>query len=137
MNPTKNIILAATLSVLSVAHIGATQAETVKSLQGVSFHAPSMDAVAYFLGETRTCKLVLTMTDGNAQPTRFEAAISGGESTSYKITEGKSLEFACQSDAQAMTWWRRSPPIESHANSSACAKRRSPAGAIRAGLFTD
>jgi hypothetical protein len=43
------------------------------------------------------------MADGNAQPTRFEAAISGGESTSYKLTEGNSLEFACQSDARAMT----------------------------------
>ena len=32
------------------------------------------------------------MVDGNAQPTRYE-----GEN------EGKSLEFACQSDAQAMT----------------------------------
>jgi len=101
MNPTKNIILVATLSLLSVAH--AQAAETVKPLRGVSFHAPSIDAVAYFLSENRTCRFVLTLVDGNAQPTRYEAAISGGESTSYKITEGKSLEFACQSDAQAMT----------------------------------
>jgi hypothetical protein len=104
MNTTKNIILAATLSVLSVAHIGAAQAaETVKPLQGISFHAGSKDAVGYFLSESGTCKLALTMADGNAQPTRFEAAISGGGSTSYKLTEGKSLEFACQADAQAMT----------------------------------
>ena len=39
MNPTKNIILVATLSLLSVAH--AQAAETVKPLQGVGFHAPS------------------------------------------------------------------------------------------------
>jgi hypothetical protein len=103
MNTTKNIILAATLSVLSVAHVGAAQAETLKPLQGVSFHAGSKDAVAYFLSENRTCKFVLTTADKDAQPTRFEAAISGGESTSYKLTEGKSLAFACQADAQALT----------------------------------
>jgi hypothetical protein len=100
MNAIRTIIIAATLSTLS----GYAQAaETVKPLQGASFHAGSKDAVAYFLGESRTCKLVLTIADNGAQPTRFEAAISGGESTSYKLTEGKSLEFVCQADAQAMT----------------------------------
>jgi hypothetical protein len=104
MNPTKNIILAATLSVLSVAHIGAAQAaETVKPMQGISFHAGSKDAGAYFLSESGTCKLVLTMTEKDGQPTRFEAAITGGESTRYQLAEGQSLEFACQADAQAMT----------------------------------
>ena len=100
MNTIRTIIVAAALSTLSgYAHA----AETVKPLQGASFHAGSTDAVAYFLGESRTCKLVLTIADKDTQPTRFEAAISGGESTSYKLTEGKSLEFACQADAQAMT----------------------------------
>jgi hypothetical protein len=101
MNSIKNIIVAIALSAAS---FGAAQAaETVKPLQGVSFHAPSIDAVAYFLSENRTCKFVLTMADSADQPTRFEAAISGGESTNYKLTEGQSLEFACQADAQAMT----------------------------------
>jgi hypothetical protein len=102
MNTTRNILLAATLSVLSVSHIGAARAESLKPLQGVSFHAGSKDAVAYFLSENRTCKFVVTTADKDA-PTRFESAISGGESTSYKLTEGNSLEFACQADAQAMT----------------------------------
>jgi hypothetical protein len=100
MNSIKNITVAIALTVLSVGY--AQGAETVKPLQGVSFHAPSMDAVAYFLSENRTCKFVLTMAD-TAQPTRFEAAILGGESTSYKLTEGRSLEFACQANAQSMT----------------------------------
>ena len=95
----KNIIIAAALSSLSLT---AAQAETLKPLQGTSFHAPAVDAVAYFLSENNTCKFVLTMAD-NDQPTRFEAVITGGESTSYKLTAGKSLEFACQADAQAMT----------------------------------
>jgi hypothetical protein len=81
--------------------VAAQAGETVKPLQGISFHAPSMDAVAYFLAEDRSCKVVLTMAD-NGQSTRFEAAISAGESTSYKLTEGKSLEFACQADAHAL-----------------------------------
>ena len=99
MNSIKTIIAAIALSTgLSAAG----HAETLKPLQGVSFHAPSIDAVAYFLGENRSCKVVLTMAD-NDQPTRFETAISAGESSSYKLTDGKSLEFACQADAQAMT----------------------------------
>ena len=102
MNSIKNIIVAAALSPLSLGYLTAAQAETLKPLQGASFHAPAVDAVAYFLSENRTCKFVLTMADDN-QPTRFEAAISGGESTTYKLTQGKSLEVACQADAQAIT----------------------------------
>ena len=98
MNSIKTLIVAAALSALS----GYAQAKNLKPLQGISFHAPSMDAVAYFLSEDRSCKVVLTMADTN-QPTRFEAAISAGESTSYKLTEGKLLEFACQPDAQSLT----------------------------------
>jgi hypothetical protein len=98
MNSLKIIIVAAALATLS----GYAHAENLKPLQGVSFHALSIDAVAYFLSENRSCKVVLTMADAD-QPTRFEASISAGESTSYKITEGKSLEFGCQADAQALT----------------------------------
>ena len=93
MNPIKNIIVAVTLSALFA---GYAQAETVKPLQGASFHAGSKDAVVYFLSENHTCKLVLTMADNDARPTRYEAAISGGKSATYALAEGKSLEFACQ-----------------------------------------
>ncbi len=100
MHSIKNIFAAIVLSTgLTVA---AQAAETVKPLQGISFHAPSMDAVAYFLREDHSCKVVLTMADAD-QPTRFETAISAGKSTSYRLTEGKSLELACQADAQALT----------------------------------
>ena len=100
MNTIKNIIVIAALSTLFA---GYAQAETVKPLQGMSFHAGSKDAVAYFLSEDHTCKLVLTTADKDAQPTRFEAAIAGGGSVSHEFAEGKSLEFACQADALAMT----------------------------------
>ena len=100
MNTIKTIIAAIALSTgLSVA----AHAETLKPLQGVSFHTETKDAVAYFLSENRTCKLVLTMADKDAQPTRFEAAITSEGSVSHEFAEGKSLEFACQADAQQMT----------------------------------
>jgi hypothetical protein len=95
--------IAAALSALAVGCSRTAQAaETVKPLQAISFHAGSKDAVAYFITEGRTCKLALTMADSAGQPTRFEAAITGGESTRYQLAEGQSLEFACQADAQAM-----------------------------------
>jgi hypothetical protein len=108
MNSVKTIIVAATLSaILSGTHLAAAQAadgaQTMKPLQGISFHAGTKHAVAYFLSENRTCKFVLTTADKDAQPTRFEAALLSGESSSYEFAEGRSLEFTCEADAQAMT----------------------------------
>ena len=100
MTSLKTIIVAAALSALFA---GYAQAETLKPMQGVSFHAGSKDAVAYFLSENGTCKFVLTSADKDAQPTRIEAAISGGASSRYQLAEGNSLEVGCQADAQAMT----------------------------------
>ena len=100
MNSIKNIIVAIALSALFA---GYAQAETLKPLQGISFHTDTKDAVAYFLSENRTCKLVLTMADKDAQPTRFEAAIPGGKFVSHELADGKALEFDCHADAQQMT----------------------------------
>src|ERR1043166_6176676 len=99
MTSLKTIIIAAALVTLS----GYAQAETLKPLQGISFHAGSKDAVVYFLSENGTCKFVLTSADKDAQPTRIEAAIAGGESSFYQLTEGNLLEAVCHADAQAMT----------------------------------
>jgi hypothetical protein len=103
MNPIKTIIAAATLSILS---LGAAQAaeQTIKPMQGASFHAGTKHAVAYFLSEDRTCKLVLTLADdADYAPIRYEAALDPGKSTRYPLVEGTSLEFACEAGAQAMT----------------------------------
>jgi hypothetical protein len=100
MDTIKTIIIAAALSALS----GYAQAETLlKPLEGLSFRAGSKDAVVYFLSENGTCKFVLTSADKDAQPTRIEAAISGGESSRYQLAEGNVLEAVCHADAQAMT----------------------------------
>jgi hypothetical protein len=99
MNSLKTIITAAVLATLS----GYAQAENLKPLQGISFHAGSKDAVVYFLSENGTCKFVLTSADKDAQPNRIEAAIAGGESSRYQLAEGNALEAVCHADAQAMT----------------------------------
>ena len=105
MNAIKNIIVATALSALSVGYIGTAQAaETIKPLQGVSFHTDAKDAVAYYLADKGTCKVVVTLTDKVAHaPARFEEAVEAHKSTLHQIDNGKALEFACQANAQAMT----------------------------------
>ena len=101
MTSIKNIVLAATLSILSVSAAHADQ--TMKPLQGISFHAGSKHAVGYFLKDNGACQLVvMAADDANYAPTRFEAAIADGASTAYEFA-GKSLEFGCRDHAQLMT----------------------------------
>jgi hypothetical protein len=104
MNPIKNIT-AAMLSALSVGYFGAAQAaETIKPLQGVSFHTATKDAVAYFASDEGTCKVVLTLTDKAAYaPARFEKTVEARKSILHLVDDGTALEFACQEHAQAMT----------------------------------
>jgi hypothetical protein len=96
MNSIKTIIVAATLSTLS---FGAFQAaETVKPVQGVSFHTETKDAAVYYLADQGICKVVVTLTDKSVYaPKRFE------ESIRHLIDDGKALEFICHADARAMT----------------------------------
>ena len=103
MTSIKSIIATVAVSIALSFAAQAEDAQTLKPMQGTSFHAGTKHAVAYFLTDKSTCKLVLTLADdANYAPTRFEAEIEGGKSTPYQLAEGKSLEFACQPDAQAM-----------------------------------
>ena len=107
MNASKNITLPALIAILSLAYLGSAQAgdgaQTIKPLQGVSFHIGTKHAVAYFLSDNNTCKLVvMAADDANFAPTRSEAAIQPGKSTQYELSEGTSLEFACQAGGLAM-----------------------------------
>ena len=66
MNSIKNITVVATLSaIFSIVSLASAQAaqETMKPLQGLSFHAGTKHAVGYFLSDNGTCKLVLTLAD--------------------------------------------------------------------------
>ena len=77
MNTIRTIIVAATLSTLS----GYAQAaETVKPLQGVSFHTETKDAVVYYLADKGTCKVVVMSIAKCARLPSFlvcRAALSG------------------------------------------------------------
>jgi len=102
MTSIKNIVLAATLSILSVstAHAG----QTIKPVQAASFHAGTKHAVAYFLTHNAGCKLALTLADdARYAPVRFEAVLADGSSKQYPFVTGTSLEFVCHDRGQAMT----------------------------------
>ena len=103
MNSITNIIL--TAAIATALSLGAAQADeqTMKPLQGASFHAGSKHAVVYFLNDKATCKVVLTVADdANYAPSRIEAAIADGSSTHYQFAEGQSLEFGCHDHAQIL-----------------------------------
>lgn len=105
MNPTKTIAAAflAIVAIANAAYAGDTTA-TMKPLQGLSFHAGTMHAAGYFLDEQSTCKLVLTATEeARYEPIRHETVIVPGASARYQLTEGTSLVFACQANAQALS----------------------------------
>ena len=76
----------------------------MKPLQGVSFHTETKDAVAYYLADKGTCKVVVMATDKTVYaPTRFEEAVEAHKSALHQIDDGNVLQFACHADAQAMT----------------------------------
>ncbi len=101
MNSIKTIIVAAALS----AFAGYAQAgETLKPLQGVSFHTETKDAVAYYLADKGTCKVVVTLTDkASYAPARFEEAVEPGKPSLRQLDDAKGLEFACAPDARALS----------------------------------
>lgn len=89
---------------------GASSVLTMKPLHGVSFDVGTGRAVSYFLNDNGQCKLVLTLAEASDwddpsrfAATRFETTISAGSATHYNPAHGNAVEFACASDAQAMT----------------------------------
>ena len=103
MNSIKTVFFAVTLSTAALS-AGYAQAETVKPMQGVSFHTATKDAVAYFTADKGTCKVVLTVTDKFAYaPARFERVVEARKSALHHIDDRNALEFACQAGARAMT----------------------------------
>ncbi len=118
MNSTKKITVAMALtSVLAISHAGALQAAesspvlTMKPFYGISFDVGTKRAVTYFRADNGTCDLVVTLADPPSwdddipafSAERFEAAIPAGKSRRFSSAEGKTLEFACQARAEAMS----------------------------------
>ena len=121
MNFAKKIFVATALtSVLTVANLGALQAEDyspewkpMKPLYAVSFDVGQKRVLSYFLSKSGLCDLTVMVTDrpgedpkGREIPPlhseRFTAAIDGGRIARFDTTEGTSLEYACTAGAQAM-----------------------------------
>ncbi len=99
MNSLKTIIVAAALSAIS----GYAHAETLKPLQGVSFHTATRDAAAYYFADKGTCKVVVTLTDKVAfAPERFEQAVEPGKPNLRQLDNAKALELACAPEAQTL-----------------------------------
>jgi hypothetical protein len=115
MTFSKNIISAVALwGIIFAGHAGASVAgdtnRTFKPLQGLSFDAGNKHGVGYFLSNSNTCKLVLTLADSANQDdqqgftaARYEAAVPAGQNTRY-TSEGHTFEFGCQASAEAMTF---------------------------------
>ena len=102
MTTFKNTIVVAALSLglFGTAHAAE---QTIKPLQGISFHAGTKHAVGYFLQEQHVCNLTVTVADdADFAPARYESAIEPGKSTTYRFTEGKAIEFHCLAEANAM-----------------------------------
>jgi len=121
MSLAKNIIVATVLTgVLAMAHFGAVQARdgtttwrTMKPLHAISFNVGRKHVLSYFLSKNGLCELTMMVTDrpdeasdGDEIPTlataRFKATIDGGKTARLDTAEGKSLEYACATNARAM-----------------------------------
>jgi hypothetical protein len=122
MNFVKKIVAATAVTcVLAIANLGAVQAEDtslvgsqMKHLQAISFDVGRKHVLSYFLSKNGLCDLTILVTDrpdeaaeGDEIPTlttaRFKAEIDGGKTAQLDTAPGKALEYACATDAQAMS----------------------------------
>ena len=123
MNFAKKIFVVTTLTgfLAIIANLGAVRAEDtspvgsqMKHLQAISFDIERKHVLSYFLSKKGLCDLSIFVTDrpdatpeGDEIPTlttvRFKATIDGGKRVHVGTTEGKSLEYVCATDAQAMS----------------------------------
>ena len=124
MNLSKKFIAGTALAgVLAMAYPGALQAEdlssgskAMKHLQAVSFDVGRKHVLSYFLKKGSQCDLTMMVTDrpdqtpeGDFIPTlstaQFKAQITGGTTAlfGFGAAEGRALEYACATGAQAMS----------------------------------
>ncbi|HST36947.1 MAG TPA: hypothetical protein VLK25_10015 [Allosphingosinicella sp.] len=115
-NMTKRILIAtigaalclATTASLSAA--GSRSPTTMKPLKAISLDVGSKHVVGYFLNAEGQCKLTLMIADAarddssepSTQVMRLRLMVEPGRSALVDTTEGRMLQFACESQAQAM-----------------------------------
>lgn len=80
----------------------------MKPMRALSLDVGDKHIVGYFLGEDGACKLTLMIGDalretGQAKPSRVVVSIAVDRSAKFDTVEGKTLSFACENGAQAMS----------------------------------
>jgi hypothetical protein len=83
---------------------------TMKPLNAISLDVGSKHVVSYFLNADGHCKLTLMIADAlrdetsepSAQVLRVRLMVEPGKAALVDATDGKMLQFACASEAQAM-----------------------------------
>ena len=113
MTISKQIISSIALSgILFAGHAAASlagevnESQTFKRFQDLSFEAGQKHGVGYFYDNAGSCKLVLTLANASTESLtaiRYERAVPVGQITRY-TSEGRSFEFGCQANAEAMTF---------------------------------
>jgi len=117
----RTVAVTAVTCILAIADLGPTQAgdfatssTQMKPLYAVSFDFERKHVLSYFLDKGNQCGLTIVVTDrpdevseGDEMPVltavHSHFTIDGGETAHVDIAEGKSLEYACATDAQAMS----------------------------------
>lgn len=82
---------------------------TMKPLMAVNLDARTKHVVGYFLSADGQCKLTLMIAENSredpssAKAARVQFAVAAGKSARLDTEEGRSLRFACEAGAHAMT----------------------------------
>ena len=83
---------------------------TMKPMKAISLDVGSKHVVGYFLSGEGQCKLTLMIADAYreeaitpaSQPVRLRLMVEPGRSALVDTTDGRLLQFGCESEAQAM-----------------------------------
>ncbi len=89
---------------------GTRSPTTMKPLKAISLDVGSKHVVGYFLNAEGQCKLTLMVADAardesseaSSQIMRLRLMVEPGKAALVDTTEGRMLQFACESEAQAM-----------------------------------
>jgi hypothetical protein len=113
MKSGKSILAAALGGALSLAaSAGPAAAEswsvvTMKPLMAASFDAASHHILGFFVNANGLCKLTLMIADADeaseTPPARLQLLVEPGRRARFDAADGETLQFACKSDARAMT----------------------------------
>ncbi len=96
---------------MSPSAAGSRSPATMKSLKAISLDVGSKHVVGYFLDAEGQCKLTLMIADAVRDETseppsqimRLRLMVEPGRSALVDTTDGRLLQFGCESKAQAMS----------------------------------